>query len=263
MLWGNDAQKKEVLIDKVSVSKTVMKSWLHKLCKDFENWRQIPASKILTKWTDCRWNHWCLWNLDFWSIWVIWINVVSHLSHWLTVHLSCVAKTLTLDSTGKLQRNVFIPAMLIGTIDYNFAPLSVTFSLAVVTRSAQNKTCWLHFLADFLTDQDEIYVILEQYKMDIFTLLFSEIWWNKGSSCCFIDCIKTLTMVCIGRMLWIIPVTLASVGIDLFQTCYDSRHHKPLQCGSGSLEDASASCLFVRDLKGLWPFLSEFLPEIC
>ena len=47
--------------------------------------------------------------------------------------------------------------MLIGTIDiYHFMSLSVTFILAWVTGTVENKTCWLHFLTHFSTDQDEI-----------------------------------------------------------------------------------------------------------
>ena len=51
----------------------------------------------------------------------------------------------------------FIPAMLIGTIDfYHFLLLSLTLTLCGVKRSAQSKTYWLHFLPHFSSEQDEI-----------------------------------------------------------------------------------------------------------
>ena len=60
---------------------------------------------------------------------------------------SCVAN---------FQPVVFIPVMLIGTIDfYHFMSLSLTVTLAGVTSSAQSKTAWLHFLPYFSSDQDE------------------------------------------------------------------------------------------------------------
>ena len=53
--------------------------------------------------------------------------------------------------------SVFIPAMLIHTIDfYHFIPLLLTLILAGATRSAQSKTYWLHFLWHFSADLDEI-----------------------------------------------------------------------------------------------------------
>ena len=47
--------------------------------------------------------------------------------------------------------------MLIGTIDfYHFLLLSLTLTLLGITRPAQIKTYWLHFLAHFSSDRDEI-----------------------------------------------------------------------------------------------------------
>ena len=61
--------------------------------------------------------------------------------------LSCVATTSkrwTLHS--KFGAKVFIPAMVVGTIDfYYFIRLSVT--LTEVTSSAERKTSWAHFRA--------------------------------------------------------------------------------------------------------------------
>ena len=50
----------------------------------------------------------------------------------------------------------FSPGMRKGTIDfYHFRPLSMTLTLAGVTRSEQ-RTIWLQFLTHISTDQDEI-----------------------------------------------------------------------------------------------------------
>ena len=55
------------------------------------------------------------------------------------------------------QPKFFIPAKLLGTICfYHFVLLSVTLTLAGVTRSVQSKTFQLHFLAHCSTEKDEI-----------------------------------------------------------------------------------------------------------
>ena len=63
----------------------------------------------------------------------------------------------------------------------------------VVTRAAKSKTCWLHFLARFSTDQGEICYRAEEFKLNNLTLLFSDVYWNKGSNCCFTDCKENLS----------------------------------------------------------------------
>ena len=51
----------------------------------------------------------------------------------------------------------FVLAMLIGTIDFwCFMPLSVTLTLAGVTRSLESKTDGHNFRVHFSTNQDEI-----------------------------------------------------------------------------------------------------------
>ena len=53
------------------------------------------------------------------------------------------------------------------TVDfYYFISLLVTLCLAGVTRSAQSKTCWLHFLTHFLTDQDEKWFDVEEIQVE-------------------------------------------------------------------------------------------------
>ena len=58
--------------------------------------------------------------------------------------------------TQTAEPNVFIPAMLMGTIDfYHLVLLSLTLTLPGVTRPALSKTYLLHFLAHFSSSQDE------------------------------------------------------------------------------------------------------------
>ena len=79
--------------------------------------------------------------------------------------------------------------MLIGFIDfYHFIPLSVTLSLAGVTKLGQSKVCWHRFFAHFSTDQDERCV--EVCQVEHSTTFESDV--TKGSYCCFTDCLKKL-----------------------------------------------------------------------
>ena len=81
---------------------------------------------------------------------IIWIYVMScvQLFGWP----SCMEKNFDIGFyLQTFQPIFFIPTMLIGTIDfYHFMPLSLTLTLPRVTRSAQSKTCWLHFLAHLI-----------------------------------------------------------------------------------------------------------------
>ena len=68
-------------------------------------------------------------------------------------------KILTLHTVRKVFNQIlFIFSMLIATTDfYHSIPFSVTLTLAGVTVSAESKTCWLHFLVHFFTDEDKMY----------------------------------------------------------------------------------------------------------
>ena len=75
---------------------------------------------------------------------IIWIYVVSCVSGQLAVH----GRNLYIGHYMQtVQPKLFIPAMLIATIDiYHFIWLLLILTLLGVTRSAQSKTYWLHFL---------------------------------------------------------------------------------------------------------------------
>ena len=60
------------------------------------------------------------------------------------------------------QPNVFLPAMLIGTIDfYHFIPHSVTLTLTGGHKVSTKLSCWLHFLTHFSTHQHRFDLMLE------------------------------------------------------------------------------------------------------
>ena len=59
--------------------------------------------------------------------------------------------------TQTVQPIFVTPAMLIGTIDFCHAILlSLTLTLPGGHKVSANKTSWLHFLAQFPFDQDEV-----------------------------------------------------------------------------------------------------------
>ena len=97
------------------------------------------------------------------------------------------------------QPIVFIPAMHIGAIDFNRAiPFHWPWPCLGVTRSAQSKTFWLHFLAHFSSDEDEVWCGDEAIWAEHSDTVLTKIYRNKGNSCCFTGCIKkTLALTCI------------------------------------------------------------------
>ena len=96
----------------------------------------------------------------------MWINAISdiHSASWpLSIcpysgWPSCGGENFYVGNSMQIiQPNSFIPTMLIGIIDFHSCTqLSVVLALAGVTRSAESKTCWLHFLAHFSTERDGI-----------------------------------------------------------------------------------------------------------
>ena len=117
------------------------------------------------------------------------VHLASRMAGWL----SWLGKNFNIGCYMQTFRPIFfIPAMLIGTIDfYHFIPLPLTLTLPGFTRSAQSKTSWLHFLTHiFLTDQDEISYGVEAIDVEHSVLVFIEIFRNKGIKCCFTDFVK-------------------------------------------------------------------------
>ena len=82
--------------------------------------------------------------------------------------------------TQTFQPDFFTLAMLVGTTDYyHFIPFSLIVTLAGGTRSAQGKTCWLHFLSHFSIDQDEIWRGDEAIQEVCPDTSLNEVYWNK------------------------------------------------------------------------------------
>ena len=60
-------------------------------------------------------------------------------------------------------------------------------------RPAQSRTCWLHFLAQLSTEQDERWCV-EAIQVEHPYCTCGDIYWMKGSDCCFTDCIKNFNV---------------------------------------------------------------------
>ena len=96
-----------------------------------------------------------------------------------------------------VQPNFFVPAMLLGTIDfYHFIPLSLVpfytaFSLTLPGGHMVSRCCLL-FSHTFHLIRMKFDVVMMQFKLNILRLLLSKIYWNKGNICRFIDCFKKL-----------------------------------------------------------------------
>ena len=125
---------------------------------------------------------------------------------------SCMARTLLYHSACKLFNQMyFAPAMRIGSIDCNhFIPLSVTLR---VTRSGQRKSVGLIFLHTS-THGDEIWYGDVAVQVERPGTTFSEIYWMKGSNCCFTDNQK---LECWHAFGWF--------WTNVVQTWYDGRHY--------------------------------------
>ena len=65
--------------------------------------------------------------------------------------------------TQTFQPILFIPTILICTIDlYHLIPLPLTLTLL----GDHNISAWLHFLAHFATDQDEMFFFVEEIQVE-------------------------------------------------------------------------------------------------
>ena len=78
-----------------------------------------------------------------------------HVCHWPAILLG--KNFIVVHYMQTVQPNFFIPAILIGTIDfYHFIPISLTMTLPRGYKVSANKTFWLHFPPHCSSDQDEI-----------------------------------------------------------------------------------------------------------
>ena len=90
------------------------------------------------------------------------------------------------------QPNSVISAMLIGTIDL----FLMTLTLMGITRSAQSKTPWPHFLRGgghtFQLITNKFGMVQKQFRLNILILVWSDIYGSKGKACHFTDCVNKL-----------------------------------------------------------------------
>ena len=127
----------------------------------------------------------------------------------LAFHLSCIAKTLTLDITCKLSPNFSYLQCLL-------APLTSTiwfYYWSCWGLQGQHKAKPFGVITFHLIRM-KYDVIMKHFKLNILRLFLSKIYWNKGNNCCFTDCLEKLWFWHAFRHLW----------IDLVQTWCDDRY---------------------------------------
>ena len=130
----------------------------------------------------------------FLFVWVTWIYVLSH------VHLVCRPSGKNYN-VWRYMETSFIPAMLIGTIDFHhFMPLSVAFNLTLagghkVSVKQNLLTPFSHTLFNWMG-----WNLIWWWSIS----LLSESSWIKGKSCCFIDCIRNCNvgMHSVYELIW-------------------------------------------------------------
>ena len=105
----------------------------------------------------------------FWLVWVMWICVISHvgLANHSAVCSSCMANTLMLDIIDTLFKLIFHTYHAYRY--YLLQPFYTTFNdldLGWEWQSVQSRTCWLHSLALFSTDEYEIWYGIEAIQVE-------------------------------------------------------------------------------------------------
>ena len=109
-----------------------------------------------------------------------------------------------------VQPNFYMPAVLIGTIDFHhFVPLSLTLTLPWGHKVSVKPN--LNLLHTFHLIRMK-FDVMRHYKLIILTLLLNKIYWNKENGCCFTDCVKNWRCHAFGRL-----------QISLIQIWYDDR----------------------------------------
>ena len=58
----------------------------------------------------------------------------------------------------------------------------------------KSKTYWFHFSHTFPLIRMKFYVVMKQFMLNYVRLLLSKVYWDKGSNCCFTDCVKNVTL---------------------------------------------------------------------
>ena len=160
-------------------------------CQEYKSsgWFEISKFQI---WKQQKYNFWVHMS-------IVWIYVMSHVCP-ASAQPSLVAKTFNIGHcTLTVQPIVFIPALFIGVIDfYHFMLLSLTLTCPGVTRSAQIKTYWLHFLKHFSFDEDEIWCGDEAIQAELYETTF--VWdlvKSRKQILFYTLCQKSLTLACI------------------------------------------------------------------
>ena len=117
------------------------------------------------------------------------------------------------------QPNLFIPAMLTGTIDFcHFTPFYWPWPCQGVTRSALSKACLLHFFPHFSSEQDEIWCGDEAIQAEHHETL-TNICGKMGMTAVLLTVSKKLSC-------W---NAFEYLRINFIQTWYDGRYYCTVQ----------------------------------
>ena len=130
-------------------------------------------------------------SFHIWYIWVLYRYMWWVVCVWLA---SLLHSKIIFDINHKISNQIFsclpyLYAQLFSTILYCF---QYSWPCLGVTRSAQSKTCWLHFVLHFSSDRDEIWFGDETMQCEHHDTILSKTFGNKGNNCCYTDCVKKL-----------------------------------------------------------------------
>ena len=109
-----------------------------------------------------------------------------------------MAKTLPLDITLQPNCSTKFICTCHAYRHHWLPPFHTTFTDLDLTWGSQSqceaKAIGFIFSHTFYLIEIKFDVMMKQSKLNILTLLFSKICWNKGNNCCFTDCMKKIGM---------------------------------------------------------------------
>ena len=132
-----------------------------------------------------------------------------------TLHANCSTNFL---HTYHANRHLWL---LLFCTTFNFTDLDLAWAL-----QGQHEANLLTFLHTFLLIRIKFDVVIEQFKVNMIQrLLLSEIYWNKGSNCCFTDCVQKIFNVSIDsdvcKWIWFkLGMMIDSIVLHILQVVW-------------------------------------------
>ena len=149
---------------------------------------------------------WLQRKFSFWNAFmihtsIIWICLMSPRGKNFDVGHNTLSSKICSYLFITVQQNLFIPAMLIGTIDfYCFMRLTLTLSLPAGHKVSTKQNLLASFSPTFFIWSGWNIIWYGDSSWTISDYVFSKIYWNKGNNCCFTDCIKKYLMLACIQM---------------------------------------------------------------